>query len=137
MNELAIETKRWRGYLKGLRKYKKTIAVDFDGTLSYGKFPLCGPPNAPLIELLKNLIARPLTDRPYYILWTSRCGEPLNAAVKWLAEQGLIFDAVNEAADKSSKFQEYSRKVDAALYVDDKAMTPGSFLALYENAEWD
>ena len=30
------------------------------------------------------------------ILWTCRCGEYLEQAIKWCEEQGLIFDAINE-----------------------------------------
>ena len=33
-------------------KYKKTIAVDFDGTLAFGKWPECGEPNMRLINFI-------------------------------------------------------------------------------------
>lgn len=42
------------------------FAVDFDGTLSFGKWPECGPANEGLIDFLNN--RQQLGDK--IILWT-------------------------------------------------------------------
>ncbi|MCR5107425.1 MAG: hypothetical protein K6B28_04605 [Lachnospiraceae bacterium] len=52
----------------------KIIAVDFDGTLSFGTWPDVGEPNVPLIEQLKDLKSR----GNKLILWTCRAGEALD-----------------------------------------------------------
>lgn len=68
------------------------IAVDFDGTLCENKWPEIGEPNKELIAYLKK--RQEAGDK--LILWTCRVGEVRDAAVTWSAEQGLVFDAVNE-----------------------------------------
>lgn len=68
----------------------RVIAVDFDGTLSLGEFPQCGPANDKLIDLLKKALSAPLDERPYYVLWTCRRGVHLENAVKWCRGKGLF-----------------------------------------------
>ena len=51
----------------------KIIAVDFDGTLSFGEWPEVGEPNAPLIAYLKNW----KKSGNKLILWTCRAGSGL------------------------------------------------------------
>lgn len=82
-----------------------TIAVDFDGMLCQNAYPRIGLPNWPVIhELLRR---QESGDK--IILWTSRGGFELRAAVEWCEGKGLRFDAVN-------------RKVFADEYWDDKAV---------------
>lgn len=111
------------------KKWRKVIAVDFDGTLSLGDYPACGPANQELIEVLKKLIANPSEARPYYVLWTSRTNAELDKAVLWLKEQGLVFDGINKHPKETKA--NYTRKVFADLYIDDKAITPGHFINLF------
>jgi hypothetical protein len=107
-------------------KYRKVIAVDFDGTLSLGKYPACGPANEGLITIIKNILNHNPIERPWLVLWTSREGSVLKMAVDWLAELGIVFDAVNECP-KISNFGA-SRKLPADLYIDDRAMKPEDFI---------
>ncbi len=99
-----------------MRKYK-IIAVDFDGTLSIGKWPDIGEPNVRLIEDLK--LRRQRGDK--LILWTCRTNELLTAAVEWCRAFGLEFDAVNENLPEIVEaFGGDSRKIYADEYIDDK-----------------
>ena len=68
------------------------IAVDFDGTLCFSKWPDCGEPNQALINYLKKWKA----DGNKLILWTCRIGDALSNAVEWCRNHGLEFDAVND-----------------------------------------
>ena len=110
--------------------YRKIIAVDFDGTLSLGKFPACGPANQELVSLIKNILKHSAIERPWLVLWTSREGDALKAATDWLAEQGIIFDAVNE--NPKQPFFGNSRKLFADLYIDDRAINPKDFITFYK-----
>ena len=56
----------------------QTIAVDFDGTLCYSKWPDCGQPNQPLITYLQEW----RRNGNKLILWTCRAGEALSKAVE-------------------------------------------------------
>ena len=76
----------------------QTIAVDFDGTLCYSKWPELGQPNLALIEYLQEW----KRNGNKLILWTCRAGEALSKAVEWCREQNLEFDAVNDIFRKSS-----------------------------------
>ena len=104
---------------------KYIIAVDFDGTLiKDNKWPdVDGNPDRHLIE---NLI-REQKNGNKIILYTCRCGDHLEAAVKWCKEQGLIFDAVNENLQEIIEaYGSDSRKISADIYIDDNACHPES-----------
>ncbi|MCI8992276.1 MAG: hypothetical protein HFG80_06045 [Eubacterium sp.] len=93
------------------------IAVDFDGTLCENKWPEIGEPNKELITYLKK--RQETGDK--LILWTCRVGEILDNAVIWSAEQGLIFDAVNEnLPEVLERMGGDTRKIFADEYIDDK-----------------
>ena len=94
------------------------IAVDFDKTLSFGRFPRCGPANVELIEAL----IKAQQCRHKVILWTTRTGKALDAAVLWLHEQGIEPDAINK--NLRSYRGRVSDKIAAGLYIDDKACRP-------------
>lgn len=99
------------------------IAVDFDGTLSKAQYPDVGEPNK---LLFKYLIDRQ-NGGDEIILWTCRVGEPLDAAVDFCKEQGLIVDAVNENLPRVLEAwgNKDTRKVFADIYIDDKAWCSG------------
>ena len=99
----------------------KIIAVDFDGTLFDTEWPsIIKEPNTELINWLKNRQSHEDQDR--IILWTCRCGKDLEVAVEACANQGLIFDAINEnLPDMIEKFGGDTRKIFADIYIDDKA----------------
>lgn len=95
----------------------KIIAVDFDGTLCKNKWPEIGAPNKELIDYLKEQ----KEAGAKLILWTCRVGAILENAVKWSAEQGLIFDAVNENLPEVLEWMGGdSRKIFANEYIDDR-----------------
>lgn len=95
----------------------KIIAVDFDGTLCENKWPEIGEPNTELIAYLKKRQAA--GDK--LVLWTCRVREILKNAIDWSAEQGLIFDAVNENLPEIvSFFGTDTRKIFANEYIDDR-----------------
>lgn len=70
----------------------KIIAVDFDGTLCKNKWPGIGEANKEMITYLKDR----QENGDKLILWTCRVDDMLKNAIDWSADQGLIFDAVNE-----------------------------------------
>lgn len=95
----------------------KIIAVDFDGTLCENKWPEIGEANKEMITYLKGRQVN--GDR--LILWTCRVGDMLKNAVDWSAEQGLIFDAINEnLPDVVASFGTDTRKIFANEYIDDR-----------------
>lgn len=102
------------------------VAVDFDSTLCFSKWPDCGEPNQALINSLKKW----KFDGNKLILWTCRIGEALSNAVAWCQEYGLEFDAVN---DNLPEIVEYygsnSRKVTCDWYIDDRMLLPETIKA--------
>ena len=73
----------------------QTIAVDFDGTLCYSKWPELDQPNQALIEYLQ----------------------------EW--EQNLEFDAVNDNLPEIIEFYGHnSRKISCDYYIDDRMLLP-------------
>ena len=99
--------------------WNKIIAVDFDGTLCENKYPDIGKPNTPLIKWL--IKQQQNNDR--LILWTCRKNKPLDNAVQWCREQGLIFDEVNNNLPEIvNAWGEDTRKICADIYIDDRAI---------------
>jgi hypothetical protein len=96
------------------------IAVDFDGCLRQEKWPEIGEPNWPAIAALKALQRRGVK----LILNTCREGQLLEDAVRWCAEKGLVFDAVNaNLPERIRKYGGDCRKISADEYWDDKAVS--------------
>ena len=94
-------------------------AIDFDGTLAHTRFPEILGPKEKMVELAKLL--KKAGNK--IILWTCRCGEDLEAAVKWCEEQGVVFDAVNEPLpEQKEAWGNDTRKIYADVYIDDKAI---------------
>ena len=85
---------------------RKIIAVDFDGTLSKGRWPGVGVPNFLLIEKLIQL----QREGHKLILWTCREGEHLQQAVEFCRERGLEFDAINDDLEETK--QEFADKLE-------------------------
>ena len=94
--------------------------MDFDGILCENRFPDIGPPNYEVISLVRNLI-----DIGHeVILWTTRNGEELTAAVDWCGDRGLHFCNINGPAPSNMKeykgvYERESRKIYADIYIDD------------------
>ncbi len=104
--------------------FKKTIAVDFDGTLCFGKWPACEQPNMRLINfILKH------RDEYIWILWTNRTGEELENAVKYMHSFGITFDYINSNSYQAKRyFGGDSRKIYANYYIDDRSATLGKVI---------
>ena len=106
------------------------LGVDFDGTLSFGKWPECGPANVGLLDFLK----KRKVDGDKLILWTCREGEELEDAVQWCSIQGITFDAVNDNLPEIiEQYGRNSRKISCDLYIDDKAVA-GNVYKLLEGS---
>ena len=104
----------------------KILAIDFDGTLSFGNWPEVGPANDRLISYL--LDRKRGGDK--LILWTCRAGKALDAAINFCAQHGLHFDAVNDNLPEIvKKYGSNSRKITCDYYIDDRSFTAES---LYE-----
>ena len=93
-------------------------AVDFDGTLSMGEWPEVGPANTNLFDFL----IRKQMQGDKMILWTCRAGKPLQEAVDFCRDNGLVFDAVNDNLPETiEKYGSNSRKITCDVYLDDRA----------------
>lgn len=93
------------------------IAVDFDGTIVEHQYPAIGKPIPFAVETLLHM----QKDGHKLILWTVRKGDLLKEAVDYCAAQGLYFFAENENyRGETIEKQEYSRKLKADLFIDDR-----------------
>lgn len=98
-------------------------AVDFDGTLSRGRWPELGKPN----EIIFNFLIEKKKKGARVILDTCRNGEQLEAAVKYCRDWGLEFDAVNENLPELIEYYGGdTRKINADFYIDDRAVNPNA-----------
>lgn len=96
-------------------------AVDFDGTLSFGRFPGVGDPNDNLFRFLKAEQERGAR----LILYTCRTGDDLAVAVEYCRDHGLEFEFVNENLPEMIElYGTDARKISADFYIDDKAVNP-------------
>lgn len=93
------------------------IALDFDGTICFGKYP-----NIEGIQpLAKKYIQKLKADGHYLIINTCRSGEYLVQAINWLLENEIPFDRVNDnEPTQTAMYQNNSRKIYAHIYIDDK-----------------
>lgn len=103
------------------------IAIDFDGTIVENNYPDIGAPRLPVINAIKTL----QSQGHEFILWTCRAGEQLDQAIQFLEQQGLHFTKVNQDSDYHlNMFEGRPRKIGADFYVDDKSLSPDSFVEL-------
>ena len=93
-----------------------TIAVDFDGTIVENKYPDIGKERDFAIQTLRTL----QREGNRIILFTSREGEKLDAAVEFCHKRGLDFYAVNSNQPDDALFRHQTSKVIADLYIDDR-----------------
>ena len=99
------------------------VAVDFDGVLCENEFPKIGPPNYDIISLVRQLIDK----GNEVVLWTTRNGDELTAAVDWCGDRGLHFCNVNGPAPSNERefkdtYPTQSRKIYADIYIDDHSL---------------
>jgi len=105
----------------------KCVAVDFDGTLDHGVYPDVFALDEFALSVLSEYQAR----GGKVILWTVRCGVPLDLAIAALADHGFKPDVVNDNLPGAEIWldrcgaDELSRKVYADVYIDDRATVDG------------
>ena len=103
------------------------IAVDFDGTLCENNYPRIGAPKLNVINAIEKMQA----EGHEFILWTCRVDNLLDDALKFLKEYDLHFSKINQDSDLLlNKYEGRPRKIGADLYVDDRAISPDSFVEL-------
>lgn len=93
-----------------------TIAVDFDGTLVENQYPEIGKPILFAFETLRAL----QEEGHQLILWTYRCGNKLQEAVKFCESKGITFYAINKSYPEEEYDHQISRKILADLFIDDR-----------------
>ncbi len=93
------------------------LAIDFDGTISRGKFPTIDGQQPHAADTINALY-----DAGHYIIInTCRSGDQLLEAINWMLEQGIKFHRVNDNhPEQIQLYGNNSRKVYAHLYIDDK-----------------
>ena len=93
-----------------------TIAVDFDGTLVEDEYPKIGKERLFAFETLLKL-----QDNGHRInLWTFRSGRSLDDAIMYCKERGVQFYAINKSYPEEKFDSDYSRKINADLFIDDR-----------------
>jgi hydroxymethylpyrimidine pyrophosphatase-like HAD family hydrolase len=92
------------------------IAVDFDGTIVEDAYPKIGKPQMFAFETLIKL--QELGHR--LILWTYRCEDKLDEAVKFCEDNGIKFYAINKSFPEEEYTNNISRKINADLFIDDR-----------------
>lgn len=95
---------------------KLILAIDFDGTIVDDAYPEIGKPKIFAFETLKRL----QSEGHRLILWTYRCGKPLEEAVTFCKKNGIEFYAVNNSFPEEIYDGEKSRKINADLFIDDR-----------------
>lgn len=95
---------------------KKTIAVDFDGTIVTNAYPDIGKPMIFAFDTLKKL----QNEGHLLILWTYRSGKKLEEAVDFCAKNGITFYAINKSYPEEEMSNAISRKINADLFIDDR-----------------
>ncbi|MGO1723029.1 BT0820 family HAD-type phosphatase [Sphingobacterium sp. JB170] len=100
----------------------KVIAVDFDGTIVEHAYPKIGNEMMFAFATLKALQSK----GHRLILWTYRKGKSLEDAVEFCTKNGMVFYAVNENYPGETLEGNFSRKVNADIFIDDRNV--GGFL---------
>ncbi len=93
-----------------------TIAIDFDGTIVEDEYPKIGKPKLFAFETLKKLQEK----GHCLILWTYRDGRILEQAIQYCKENGITFYAVNKSFPEEEFDSNYSRKINADIFIDDR-----------------
>ena len=93
-----------------------TIAIDFDGTIVEDDYPKIGRAKLFAFETLKKLQEK----GHRLILWTYRNGKMLNEAIAFCKENGIVFYAVNKSFPEEEFDPNYSRKINADIFIDDR-----------------
>lgn len=101
---------------------KFTLAVDFDGVIASHVYPGVGELYEPAKEIVNRLYE---TGRFYIIIWSTRAGSDLDEMVKFLADNGIKYHAINEnnpAFIEALKGSPEPRKIYYEMVIDDRAL---------------
>lgn len=121
-----------------MKKKIKYIGIDFDGTIVENKFPQIGEllPNAK--ETIKKFKEAGYT----LVLWTCRTDENLREAEKFLEDNEIEFDYINENPEElKTLYGNDPRKIGVDVFIDDRNMqlgagdTPIDWLLIKFNAD--
>lgn len=104
----------------------KVIAIDFDGTVVEHKYPEIGKEMLFAFATLKALQQK----GHKLILWTIRTGDLLKEAVDFCRQNGVEFYAVNKNYPEEVLDERTSRKLNADIFIDDRAI--GGFIGWSE-----
>ena len=104
---------------------RRAIAIDFDGTLFTEGWQTRSGIGKPIISTIE-AAKKEQRNGAELILWTTREGDALQAALHACAVYGIFFDAVNESCDDwKAYYGNDPRKIGATEYWDDRARNPG------------
>lgn len=95
-------------------KKKRTIAIDFDGTIVEHKFPGIGTIKGNVVDSIREWYEQGHT----VIIWTCRTDQYAEEALKFLYDNDIPFHHFN--TNPSNTFR--CRKVLADIYLDDRAL---------------
>jgi hypothetical protein len=94
----------------------KIIAIDFDGTIVEHAYPKIGKE-----MLFAFATIKALEEKGHrLLLWTYREGHLLDEAVQYCNENGVEFYSVNESYPGERFETDYSRKLNADIFIDDR-----------------
>lgn len=92
------------------------IAVDFDGTIVENEYPEIGREMMFAFATMKELQKK----GHKLVLWTYRTGQQLKEAIEFCRNNGVEFYAVNENYPGETSTENYSRKLLADVFIDDR-----------------
>lgn len=96
----------------------KTVAVDFDGTIAFERYPGIGGFKPHAVRVLLKF----LEHGGRLIIWTCRTGEQAENVKRMLLDAGINYHAFNDNLEEDrDMFPDNSRKVYADAYIDDRA----------------
>lgn len=97
-------------------KKKKTVAIDFDGTIVEHMFPEIGAIKQNVVDKIKKWYAEGHT----IIIWTCRTDQYAEEAKKFLDDNEIPYHYFNE--NPTNPFGDRCRKILADVYLDDRAL---------------
>ena len=95
---------------------KRTIAVDFDGTIVEHMFPEIGAIKQNVVDKMKEWYEKGHT----ICIWTCRTGKYAEEAQKFLYDNDIPYHFFNE--NPTCSFDDNCRKILANVYLDDRAL---------------
>jgi hypothetical protein len=93
-----------------------TLAIDFEGTLHDGRYPIIGNPQPYAIEVMQKIKNR----GHHIILTTCRPVRMQDVMIKWLSDNKIPYDCINDNLPENKILFENPRKTYADIYIDNK-----------------